>query len=411
MSTPTPNQFNEISSGISRSLPHTRVLPHFTSQPNDQPGRMFLSAPHMSGKEIDYIKQAFESNYIAPVGPQLNQFEEKFRELTGYKHCVAVSNGTSGLHLSLRSVGVGPGDTVLASTFTFIGSVAAAIYLGAELVFIDSENETGNMDPEVLKQEVESLVAAGKPPAAVLPTDIYGQSCDLDRIVEICEPHGIPVVCDSAESLGATYKGRCVGLAAKVASFSFNGNKIITTSGGGMVASNDEELINKCRHWSTQAREPVLHYQHLEVGYNYRMSNVLAAIGLAQLEVLKDRVEAKRSIHAQYEEQLKDVPGIGFLKEAEFGRCNRWLTMIRLGDESGTTTAQVIAALEEHNIESRPAWKPMHTQPCFANCRAVGGAVADEIYRTGMCIPSGTIMTSDDISRVCDIIKATIAKT
>lgn len=364
----------------------------------------------MSGKEIEYIKQAFEANYIAPVGPQLNQFEEKFRELTGYEHCVAVSTGTAALHLSLRGVGVGPGDIVLASTFTFIGSVAAAVYQGAELVFIDSEIETGNMDPEVLKAEVESLVAAGTPPAAVLPTDIYGQACDLDRIVEICQPHGIPVVCDSAESLGSTYKGRCVGHAAKVASFSFNGNKIITTSGGGMVASNDEALINKCRHWSTQAREPVPHYEHLEVGYNYRMSNVVAAIGLGQIGVLKDRVDAKRAIHAQYEEQLKDVPGIGFLKEAEFGRCNRWLTMIRVGDESGTTTAQVIAALEEHNIESRHAWKPMHAQPCFADKRVVGGAVADEIYRTGMCVPSGTIMTPDDITRVCDVIKATVAK-
>ena len=379
------------------------------SQTTNKPDRMFLSAPHMSGKEIEYIKQAFESNYIAPVGPQLNQFEEKFRELTGYKYCVAVSNGTSGLHLALRSVGVGRGDIVLASTFTFIGSVASATYLGAELVFIDSENETGNMDPEVLKEEVDRLVAAGTPPAAVLPTDIYGQACDLDRIVEICQPHGIPVVCDSAESLGATYKDQCVGHAAKIASFSFNGNKIITTSGGGMVASNDEELINKCRHWSTQAREPVLHYEHLEVGYNYRMSNVLAAIGLGQLEVLKDRVDAKRAIHAQYEEQLKDVPGIDFLKEADFGRCNRWLTVIRVGDASGSTPTKVIAALEEHNIESRPAWKPMHTQTCFADNRAVGGAVADEIYRTGMCLPSGTIMTSDDVTRVCDIIKKALA--
>ena len=379
------------------------------SRTTSKPKRMFLSAPNMSGKEIEYIKEAFKSNYIAPVGPQLNQFEEKFRELTGYKHCVAVSNGTAGLHLALRSVGVGRGDTVLASTFTFIGSVASAAYLGAELVFIDSENETGNMDPEVLREEVERLVAAGTPPAAVLPTDIYGQACDLDRIVEICEPHGIPVVCDSAESLGATYKGRCVGRSAKIAAFSFNGNKIITTAGGGMVASDDEQLINKCHHWSTQAREPGLHYEHLEVGYNYRMSNILAAIGLGQLEVLKDRVEAKRSIHAQYEEQLKDFPGISFLKEAEFGRCNRWLTIIRLGDETGTTPIKVIAALEEQNIESRPVWKPMHTQACFADNRVVGGAVADEIHRNGMCLPSGTIMTSDDVTRVCDIIKATVA--
>ena len=374
----------------------------------EKPERMFLSAPNMSGREIEYIKEAFKSNYIAPVGPQLDQFEDEFRKLTGFKHCVAVSNGTAAIHLALRSVGVGPGDTVLASTFTFLGGVSSAIYLGAELVFIDSENETGNMDPEILKQEVERLVAAGTPPAAVLPTDIYGQSCDLDRIVAVCQPHGIPVVCDSAESLGATYKDRSVGHAATIAAFSFNGNKIITTSGGGMVASDDEDLIEKCRYWSTQAREPVADYEHVEIGYNYRLSNILAAIGLGQLEVLQDRLTSKRWIHAQYEEQLKDVPGIGFLKEAEYGRCNRWLTVLRLGNETGVSTTQVIAALEEYNIESRPVWKPMHTQPCLTNKRVVGGAVADEIHRTSICLPSGTIMTADDIKRVSDIIKTTI---
>ena len=361
----------------------------------------------MSGNELEYVRQAFESNYIAPVGPQLNQFEERFLELSGFKHCVAVSNGTSAIHLALCSLGVGPGDIVLGSTLTFIGSVAPVSYTGAELVFIDSDRETWNMDPDLLEQEISSLLKAGKKPAAVLPTELYGQACDLDRIVEICQPHDIPVVCDSAESLGAQYRGAPVGRAARAATFSFNGNKIITTSGGGMLASDDQELIDHARYLATQARQPVLHYEHHDIGYNYRMSNVLAAIGIGQLEVLADRVNAKRNIFAQYQQHLADLPGISFMPEADYGRCNRWLTVMLVDeDEFGVSHLDIIEALESENIESRPVWKPLHLQKAFADCRCVGGEVAESLFQKGICLPSGTVMTEADIKRISDTIAA-----
>jgi dTDP-4-amino-4,6-dideoxygalactose transaminase len=374
--------------------------------PEKKSDRIFLSAPHMSGNEIDYVRQAFESNYIAPVGPQLNQFEAKFREITGFEHCVAVANGTCAIHLALRTLGVQQDDIVLASTLTFIGSVAAATYQKAELVFIDSERETWNMDPNLLEQEIKSLVAAGKRPAAVLPTDIYGQPCDLDVFRDICDPYDIPIISDSAESLGASYKDRHVGHRAKVATFSFNGNKIITTSGGGMIASDDQKLIEHCKYLSTQAREPVLHYEHKEVGYNYRMSNLLAAVGIGQLEVLKDRVNKKREITQMYQNFLGDVSGIQFMPEASYGRCNRWLTVIKIDSEKfGATPLEVIAALEAQNIESRPVWNPLHKTKAFANSRVVGGEVAESLYRDGICLPSGTIMEEEDIQRISEIIK------
>ena len=375
--------------------------------PEKQTDRIFLAAPHMSGNEIEYVKEAFASNYIAPLGPQLDQFEKLFREITGFEHCVAVSNGTSAIHLILRTLGIGEGDIVLASALTFIGSVASVKYQNAETVFVDCDRETWNMDPNLLESEIKSLMAQGKRPAAVLPTDIYGQSCDLDRIVEICEPHGIPVVSDSAESLGATYRGRHVGHAAKATAFSFNGNKIITTSGGGMVASSDQALVEHCRHLSTQARQPVLHYDHHEVGYNYRMSNIIAAIGIGQLEVLEDRVNKKRWIAQQYQELLADVEGITFMPEADFGRCNRWLTVALIDrDKFGVGPLDVIEALEAENIESRPVWNPLHRTKAFEGSRCVGGEVADEFYRDGICFPSGTIMTETDLKRICEIVRS-----
>ena len=258
--------------------------------------RIFLSPPHMSGAELEYVKQAFESNYIAPLGPQLNQFEELFRELSGFKHCLAVSNGTSAIHLALRSLGVQAGDHVLASTLTFVGSVSPVTYQQAEIVFIDSDEQTWNMDPNILEDELKRMDAAGKLPKAVLPTELYGQACDLDAIVQICDRYQIPVVCDSAESLGATYRDGSVGKSARAATFSFNGNKIITTSSGGMLASDDSGLIENCRYLATQARQPVRHYEHHDIGYNYRMSNVLAAIGIGQLEALSSRVDRKREV-------------------------------------------------------------------------------------------------------------------
>ena len=364
----------------------------------------------MAGTELEYVRQAFESNYIAPVGPQLNQFEQTFLDITGFKYCVAVVNGTAAIHLLLRSLGIGLGDIVLGSTLTFIGSVAPVKYLNAELVFIDSDRETWNMDPNILEGEIKSLMKAGKKPAAVLPTELYGQACDLDAIVEICEPHGIPVICDSAESLGASYKGKPVGRAARAASFSFNGNKILTTSGGGMIGSDDKELVDHCRYLATQARQPVLHYDHHDIGYNYRMSNVLAAIGIGQLEVLKERVGQKRAIAEMYQNFLADVPGISLMPEANYGTCNRWLTTIQVDSkEFGAEPLDIINALEAENIESRPVWNPLHLHKAFADCRCVGGAVAESLYNKGVCLPSGTIMTEEDIKRITDTI-ASVSK-
>jgi dTDP-4-amino-4,6-dideoxygalactose transaminase len=363
----------------------------------------------MSGMELEYVKQAFESNYIAPIGPQLNQFEEKFREITGFKHCVAVSSGTAGIHLALRAAGVSAGDVVLGSTLTFIGSVAAVKYQNAELVFIDSEPDSWNMDPNLLGEEIDRLIAAGKKPAAVLPTELYGQPCDMDRILAVCQPHDIPVICDSAESLGASYKGQPTGRKANVAISSFNGNKIITTSGGGMVASDDKDLIDRCRYLATQARQPVLHYEHSEVGYNYRMSNVVAAIGIGQLEVLADRVNQKRQIAEWYRQQLEQVDGLKLMPEADFARATRWLTVFTIDPAKlKTRPLEIVAALEANNIESRPVWKPLHVQKAFADCRSVGGDVAMDLYENGICLPCGTLMTEDDVSRVCDIIKTAV---
>jgi dTDP-4-amino-4,6-dideoxygalactose transaminase len=373
---------------------------------NKNSERIYLSAPHMSGREIELIKQAFASNYIAPVGPQLSQFEEQFREKTGFEHSVAVTNGTTAIHLMLHCIGIKRGDVVLASTLTFIGSVCGANYLGADLGFVDCDAATWCMDPNLLEEEIKQLLAKGIKPAAVLPTDNYGQPCDIDRLVEICSPHGIPVVCDCAETMGARYRDRHTGKGATAAAFSFNGNKIITTSGGGMVASDDKSIVDYARHLSTQAREPGIQYEHSEVGYNYRLSNILAALGLAQFEVLDDRVKRKREIYDKYVEELGDVRGITFMPEADYGQGNRWLTAA-LVDEStfGTGPQGVIDALEKENIEARPVWYPMHLQKIFASCRVSGGKVAESIHRQGICLPSGTAMSDADIERICGIIR------
>lgn len=376
-----------------------------TTSKKTQSERIFLSAPHMSGRELEYIRQAFESNYIAPVGPQLNQFEKKFLETTGFNHCVAVTNGTSAIHLLLRTLGVGEGDVVLGSTLTFVGSVSPVSYQNAELVFIDSDRETWNMDPNLLEQEIKWQMDRGKKPAAVIPTELYGQPCDLDQIVDICQAHDIPVICDSAESLGAKYKGQPVGRAARAAIFSFNGNKIITTSGGGMIASDDQEIVKHCQYLATQARQPVLHYDHHEIGFNYRMSNILAAIGIGQLEVLPDRVARKREIFSIYQQRLAEMPGVSMMPEASFGESTRWLTVMLVDkDAFGASPLDIIEALEAENIESRPVWRPLHLHKAFDNCRSVNGKFAESLFEQGVCLPSGTAMTDSQVDRVCNII-------
>ena len=396
--------------------------------------RIFLSPPHMGGEEMRFVQEAFESNYIAPLGPQVDAFEREFAEYVGIKHCVALSSGTAAMHLALRILGVGQGDEVIASTLTFIGSVTPVIFQGASLVFVDCDCTSWNMDPGLLKKALEDCKRRGKMPKAVIPTDLYGQCVDYERIFEICEEYGVPVVADAAEAIGAKYltqrrKGAKInnswvhaGVGAKATVFSFNGNKIITTSGGGMLASDDKEFIDYARKLSQQARDPFPHYEHTEIGYNYRMSNILAAIGRGQLRVLDERVKKKREIFDYYQKALGNLPGIEFMHEAEYGRCNRWLTVILITpEEFGADREAVRLALETENIEARPVWKPMHMQPVFNpqiasrkgakahngknyKARVVGGSMAEDLFKRGLCLPSGTAMTNSDLDRIIKTI-------
>ena len=368
--------------------------------------RLFLSPPHLGGHEQEFVQQAFASNYIAPLGPMVDAFEKEFAAYTGIPHCVALSSGTSATHLALRHLGIGPGDEVMASTLTFIGSVTPVTFEKAAPVFIDCDEASWNMDPARLAQAVDEAARRGKLPRAVIPTDLYGQCCNLPAIKAVCDRFGIPVVCDSAESVGARYHGRHAGTDAWAAVFSFNGNKIITTSGGGMLASHDKGLIDHARKLSQQARDPAPWYEHTEIGFNYRMSNILAAIGRGQLEVLDARVRRRREIFAGYRQRLAGLPGISFMPEPEGFQSNRWLTVILIDPaEFGPDTHAVRTALEADNIEARPVWKPMHLQPVFKSARVAGGAVSERLFARGLCLPSGTAMTEADLDRVCESIR------
>jgi dTDP-4-amino-4,6-dideoxygalactose transaminase len=388
--------------------------------------RIFLSPPHMSGTELDLIVEVFASNYVAPLGPMVEAFEQDFAAYTGIKHCLALTSGTAAMHLALRGLGVGPGDEVLASTLTFIASVSPARFQGASLAFLDSDRDSWCMDPDLLAEELEACAKRGKLPKAVIPTDIYGQCADLDRIRRVCSPFGVVVIADSAEAMGSGYHAplsshltlggpppleerpfwRHAGAGATAAVFSFNGNKIITTAGGGMLASEDGELIEHARKLSQQARDPAPHYEHSEIGYNYRMSNVLAAIGRAQLAMLDTRVASRRRIFATYQRLLSDLPGLAFMPEAVYCRSNRWLTVILIDpEEFGASREDVRLALEEANIEARPVWKPMHLQPVFRGCRIRGGNVSEALFDTGLCLPSGSAMSQSDLEKVAEVIR------
>jgi dTDP-4-amino-4,6-dideoxygalactose transaminase len=336
----------------------------------------------------------------------LDAFERDFAQATGFAHAVALASGTAALHLGLRILGVAPGDEVLASTLTFIGGVSPIVFQGAAPVFIDSDPATWTMNIALLEDELLACALRGRLPKAIVPTDLYGQSCDLDAILELADRHGVPVLCDVAEALGATYKGRHAGKGAWAAAFSFNGNKIITSSGGGMLASDDGAVIRRARFLAHQARDQAPHYQHSEVGYNYRMSNIVAAIGRGQLRVLDQRVEARRAIFDGYRARLGDLPGISFMPEAGYGRTTRWLSVILIDpDAFGADREQVRLALDAEDIEARPVWKPMHLQPVFRDARVVGGRVAERLFEIGLCLPSGTQMTDDDLDRVTSIIR------
>ena len=367
--------------------------------------RIFLSPPHMGGEELYYVQEAFKSNYIAPLGPQVDAFEREFSAKISVPYAVALSSGTAAMHLALKGIGVKADDVVFASTLTFIGSIAPITYLGAKPVFIDSDRKTWDMDPDLLAEGLEIALKKGRLPKAVVPTDLYGQSCDIDRILEICKPYNIPVIVDAAESLGAKYKDGTAGSKARAAIFSFNGNKIITTSGGGMLVSHDEQLIIDAKKRSQQARESFPYYEHEEIGYNYRLSNVLAAIGRGQLRVLDERVRKKRQIFNFYYQALKNVAGISFMPEAPYGKSSRWLTIILIDpEEFGTDCEKIRQALEHENIEARPMWKPMHLQPVLTGAKCLGGKVAEDLFHKGLCLPSGTALTDEDLNRIVSVV-------
>ncbi|TAM53893.1 MAG: aminotransferase class I/II-fold pyridoxal phosphate-dependent enzyme [Acidobacteria bacterium] len=368
--------------------------------------RLYLSPPHMSGRELKLVQDAFASNWIAPLGPHVDAFEREFAALVAIPHAAALSSGTAALHLALMLAGVEAMDEVMCSSLTFSASANAIAYCGARPVFIDCDATSWNLDPDLLEAELERCTRAGKLPRAVLPVDLYGQCADFPRIEPICERFGVALIEDAAEALGATCAGRPAGSFGRAAAFSFNGNKIITTSGGGMLVSSDEALIKRARFLATQARDPAPHYQHSTIGYNYRMSNVLAAIGRGQLMVLEDRVEARRANFDAYSAALGGLPGVAFMPEAPYGRCTRWLTCLTIDPVAfGATREDVRLALEGENIESRPIWKPMHLQPVFASCRAVGGSVSERIFERGLCLPSGSNLTVADRGRVIATVR------
>ncbi|PUE63746.1 UDP-N-acetylbacillosamine transaminase [Arcobacter caeni] len=361
--------------------------------------RIFLSAPHMSGNELKYIEKVFESNYIAPLGEYVNKFEDSIKDYTSCENALAVTSGTAAIHLALRVLGIGAGDDVLASTFTFIGSVNAILYQGANPVFIDSDKESWNLSPILLNKY---LCECEKKPKALVITHLYGQCAEIEKIVDICRLHGVYLIEDAAESLGAIYKGKHTGTFGDFGIYSFNGNKILTTSGGGMLVSSNKDWIEKAKFYSTQAKEPFIHYEHLEYGYNYRMSNVLAAIGVGQMEVIEDRVLKKREIFEWYKEFLSDIEEITFMPELENSRGNRWLTALTFEKADYN---KVMKALEEVNVESRPLWKPMHMQKLFENSKSYLDGTSEELFKKGLCVASSTTMTKDDVKMICEVIK------
>jgi dTDP-4-amino-4,6-dideoxygalactose transaminase len=368
--------------------------------------RIYLSPPHLGEDELELVKDAFASNWIAPLGPHVDAFEQEFARLLGVPHAAAVSSGTAAIHLALQLLGVGPGDTVVCPTLTFCASANPIVYQGATPIFIDADPKTWNMDPGILRDTLRDLAKRGRLPKAVISVDIYGQCADYDQILESCSRFEIPLIEDAAEALGASYRGKMAGGFGRCGLFSFNGNKIITTSGGGMLVSDDPKLTDRARFLATQARDPAPHYQHSVIGHNYRMSNILAAIGRGQLRVLGERVAARRLIFAHYQASLQDVPGISFMPQASYGQGNCWLTCITVDPaQFGATRHDLLRALEAANIEARPIWKPLHLQPCFADCAYHGGTVAETLFDQGICLPSGSAMTKTDLDRVIGVIR------
>jgi pyridoxal phosphate-dependent aminotransferase EpsN len=369
--------------------------------------RVYLSPPHVFGDEQALVTEAFATNWIAPLGPHVDAFEREFQDTIAVPHAVALSSGTAALHLAMILLGVGPGDRVICSSLTFSASANPIRYQHATPVFVDCDN-TWTMDPSLLEDALKAAAAAGDRVKAVIAVDLYGQSADYDSIVALCDRYGVPLVEDAAEALGATCRGRMCGGFGRLAVFSFNGNKIITTSGGGMLVTHDQAAAERARHLATQARDPAPHYEHSRIGYNYRLSNVLAAIGRGQLKTLADRVARRRAVFRRYVEGLADLPGVSFMPEASYGRSTRWLTCLLIDPLAfGADRESVRLALEREDIEARPAWKPMHRQPVFAGAPMFGGSVSEGIFRDGLCLPSGSNLDEANQARVISVIRHT----
>ena len=372
--------------------------------------RIYLASPHMSeeGYEQAYVKEAFDTNWVAPLGPNVNQFEQELSEYVGVKSASALSSGTAAIHLGLKALGVKEGDIVFCSTLTFSASCNPIIYLGATPVFIDSDSKTWNMCPKALKKAFEWAKEMKQLPKAVVVVNLYGQSADMDPILELCQTYNVPILEDAAESLGATYKGSMSGTIGDIGIYSFNGNKIITTSGGGMMVSNNEAYTKKATFWATQAREAKRHYEHKEIGYNYRMSNVVAGIGRGQLKVLNQRIAKKKDIYETYKEAFKEIEDIEMMNICDFGESNYWLSVMTLKATSKVKPLDIMIALEKENIESRPVWKPMHLQPVFNQypffTATEDRPVSEDYFNRGVCLPSDTKMTSEEQRRVIEII-------
>jgi dTDP-4-amino-4,6-dideoxygalactose transaminase len=362
---------------------------------------ILLSPPHLGEAEFELVREAFMSNWIAPVGPHVDAFEREFCQVVGTPYAAALSSGTSALHLALRIMGIQPDDEVVCSTLTFIASANPILYLGAKPIFIDSDRASWNMDPDLLKSFLDERSRQNRLPKAVILVHLYGQSADIDPILQICRHYHIPLIEDAAEALGASYKGRSPGTVGDLGIYSFNGNKIITTSGGGMLVSRNQAWIEKARFLATQARDPAPHYQHSQMGYN-----VLAAIGRGQLQVLSDRVAARRRNFEFYEQELAHLHGLSFMPEADFGLSTRWLTCLTIEPVLfGCDRERIRQALAAENIESRPVWKPLHLQPVFSHCEFVGASVSNDLFAKGLCLPSGSAMSTEDLQRVTRIIQ------
>lgn len=363
-------------------------------------GKIYLSPPDMTEVERQLLLGAFDANWVAPVGPDLTAFECEFAKRQGIGNAVGLSSGTAGLHLALLLSGVKAGDLVVVPTFTFAASANAVRYCGAEPIFVDSEPDTWNADPDLVADALERASSSGRRVGAVMTVDLYGQCADHGPIREACDQHGVPLIEDAAEAVGSTWEGRAAGSFGDIGVFSFNGNKVMTTGGGGMLVSDDAELVERARHLATQAREPTLHYEHRDLGFNYRLSNPLAAIGRGQVQRLSSMLARRAEIRAAYEDALAPLPGVGFNPIDARGVPNHWLTVLVLGDDAAVDSAGLIATLDAVDAEARPAWKPMHLQPLYADATVLGGSVSADAFARGVCLPSGSSMSDLDLQRV-----------